>query len=388
MTFFMTENMGPLIGLFSRDLAIIGDELMQDLHMGALYMIFNIASTVFVCVFFPYFAIPGFLIFALLFCVQKVYSKKMALIRNEFQAAQDSVHRTLFDCLEGVQIIRTARSEQWAVGLLGETLTNNGIATIAVEKANIWLSHRADSLAVALCFFMVLFVNQFEVSETAKGLIIGNSLPILVLFTWSMKLLGNAQFLLNSVSRVQSYVDTVIPETKDGDALSVEFPKSGGIEFRNVSLRYGPGLPCALDNVSFKLPHAAKVGVVGRTGSGKSTLLVALFRLIQPCSGTMIVDSKPVNTAAVDVLRRQLAIIPQDPAMFEGSLRTNLDPFDEYTDQQIRSVIYEVGLSESRDMYSAVGVAGEDWSVGEKQLVSVLYDTIPARTQFFGCAFI
>jgi ABC-type multidrug transport system fused ATPase/permease subunit len=267
-------------------------------------------------------------------------------------------------------------------------LTNNGIATIAVEKANIWLSHRADSLAVALCFFMVLFVNQFEVSETAKGLIIGNSLPILVLFTWSMKLLGNAQFLLNSVSRVQSYVDTVIPETKDGDALSIEFPKSGGIEFRNVSLRYGPGLPCALDNVSFKLPHAAKVGVVGRTGSGKSTLLVALFRLIQPCSGTMIVDSKPVNTAAVDVLRRQLAIIPQDPAMFEGSLRTNLDPFDEYTDQQIRTVIYEVGLSESRDMYSAVGVAGEDWSVGEKQLVSVLYDTIPARTQFFGCAFI
>lgn len=370
MTFFMTENLGPLIGVFSRDMSIISDELMQDVHMGALYMIFNIASTVFVCVRFPYFIIPGIVVFTLLFFVQQAYSQKMFHIREEFQEAQDELYRTLYDSLEGIQILRTARAEQWAIDHLGDAFANNRIAIVAVEKTNIWLAQRADSLAILLCFFMVFFVNQFEVPANARGLIIGNSLPILVLFTWSMKLIGNAQFLLNSVHRIQSYVDKVASEEKKGGKLSQEFPQSGRLDFQKVCLRYAPNLPLALDNVSFDLPHASKVGVVGRTGSGKSTLLVALFRLIQPCDGAMLVDGQSVNGVEVDALRRQLSIIPQDPAMFEGTLRLNLDPFSEYTDLQIRSAIYQVGLSETRDMHSSVCVSGEDWSLGEKQLVS------------------
>ncbi len=348
---------------------------MQDVHMGTLYMVFNVASTVFVCIRFPFFVIPGVAVFALLFFVQKAYSQKMIHIREEFQQAQDELYRTLYDNLEGIQILRSARAEQWAIDHLGEAFVNNRIAIVAVEKTNIWLAQRADSLAIILCFFMVLFVNQFEVPANARGLIIGNSLPILVLFTWSMKLIGNAQFLLNSVHRIQSYVDKVASEDKRGEKLLQEFPKSGRIDFQNVSLRYAPNLPLALDNVSFNLPHASKVGVVGRTGSGKSTLLVALFRLIQPCGGTMLVDSQSVNSVEVDTLRRQLSIIPQDPAMFEGSLRLNLDPFCEYTDQQIRAAIYQVGLSETRDMHSTASVSGEDWSLGEKQLVCIIAPT-------------
>ena len=112
MSFFMTENLGPLIGVFSRDMAIIGDELMQDVHMGALYIIFNFASTINVCRVFPPFAAVGFVIFAILFWVQREYSKKMFHIRQEFQKAQDDVFRTLYDSLEGLEILRSARCEQ------------------------------------------------------------------------------------------------------------------------------------------------------------------------------------------------------------------------------------------------------------------------------------
>jgi ABC-type multidrug transport system fused ATPase/permease subunit len=148
MTFFMTENLGPLIGVFSRDLAIIGDELMQDSHMGLLYIIFNLASTVFVCVRFVYFIIPGVIVFTLLFFVQRAYSQKMIVIREEFQQAQDDLYRILYDNLEGIQILRSARAEQWALDLLGETFANNRIAIVAVERTNIWLAQRADALAV------------------------------------------------------------------------------------------------------------------------------------------------------------------------------------------------------------------------------------------------
>jgi ABC-type multidrug transport system fused ATPase/permease subunit len=371
MSFFMTENLGPLVGVFSRDMAIIGDELMQDAHMGALYITFNFAATINVCWVFPPFAAVGFVIFAILFWVQRQYSQKMFHIRLEFQKAQDDVFRTLYDCLEGLEILRSARCEQWAIDNLAETFSNNRIAIVAVEKTNNWLAQRADTPSIILCFLMVIVVNYVDdVPVAARGIIIGNSLPMLVLFTWSMKLIGNVQFLLNSVHRIQSYVDRVAPEEKGGVKLPKDFPKSGVIDFQKLSLRYSASLPLALDGVSLKLPHASKVGVVGRTGSGKSTLLVALFRLIQPCGGTLIVDGQSVNNVTVDALRQQLSIIPQDPAMFQGTLRFNLDPFHEYTDQQVRTAINQVGLSETRDMHSTVEVSGDDWSLGEKQLVS------------------
>jgi ABC-type multidrug transport system fused ATPase/permease subunit len=115
ISFFMTENLGPLIGVFSRDMAIIGDELMQDVHMGAIYITFNVASTVFVCIRFPPFVAVGVVMFSLLFLVQRWYSRKMFHIREEFQQAQDDVFRTLYDNLEGLEILRSARTEQWAI---------------------------------------------------------------------------------------------------------------------------------------------------------------------------------------------------------------------------------------------------------------------------------
>jgi hypothetical protein len=109
---------------------------------------------------------------------------------------------------------------------------------------------------------MVIVVNYVDdVPVAARGIIIGNSLPILVLFTWSMKLIGNAQFLLNSVHRIQSYVDRVAPVEKGGVKLPKDFLKSGDIDFQKTSLRYGLSLPLALDGVSFKLPHATRVGL-------------------------------------------------------------------------------------------------------------------------------
>jgi ABC-type transport system involved in cytochrome bd biosynthesis fused ATPase/permease subunit len=130
-------------------------------------------------------------------------------------------------------------------------------------------------------------------------------------------------------------------EDKNGQNLPTEFPSTGQIKLQDLCLRYAPMLPLALDHVSLDLKHGAKVGVVGRTGSGKSTLLVALFRLIQPCGGSAIIDGVPIADAGVDAVRRQMSIIPQDPAMFEGTLRMNVDPYGAFTDEQVRDLSCE-----------------------------------------------
>ena len=337
MSFFMTENLGPLVSVFSRDMTIVGEELMQDFHSGIYYMLFSFAVSVFVCTKFPPFIAVAVVIYSLLFLLQKLYSQKIVLIREEFQQAQDDVFRVLYDSLEGLEVLRSAGAEQWAIDLLAESLLNNRIAVVAVERTNVWLARRADFLAVCLCFATVMFVNYFPVPAASRGLLISGSMPILVLFNWSMKLLGNFQFLLNSVHRIQQYIDKVPSEDKSGSRPPKEFPATGELKFQNVCLRYAPSLPLALDGVSFHLAHGSKVAVVGRTGSGKSTLLVALFRLIQPCGGSMSVDGVSPTSLAVDVLRKQMAIIPQDPAMFEGTLRMNLDPYNEFSDQQVRT---------------------------------------------------
>jgi ABC-type multidrug transport system fused ATPase/permease subunit len=161
-------------------------------------------------------------------------------------------------------------------------------------------------------------------------------MPILVLFNWSMKLLGNVHVLLSSVHRIQHYIEKVHMENKSGSVLPKEFPATGALKFQDICLRYSPSMPLALDRVSFNLAAGAKVGIVGPTGSGKSSILVALFRLIQTSHGSIIVDGISAADVGVDAFRRQIAIIPQTPALFEGTLRMNLDPFDEFTDPQVR----------------------------------------------------
>lgn len=337
LSFFMAENLGPLVSLFSKDLSSMGEQLMQDFHAGVYYMAYNFAVSVFVCTSFPQFIPLAFVVYLLIFFLQVRYSQKLICIRKEFQQSQDDVFCTLNDCLEGIEVLRSAEAEQWAINLLSESLRSNRVANIAVERTNMWLARRADFLAVCLCFSTVMFVNYYEMpNPAARGLIISTSMPILVLFNWSMKLLGNVHVLLSSVHRIQHYIEKVHMENKSGSVLPKEFPATGALKFQDICLRYSPSMPLALDRVSFNLAAGAKVGIVGPTGSGKSSILVALFRLIQTSHGSIIVDGISAADVGVDAFRRQIAIIPQTPALFEGTLRMNLDPFDEFTDPQVR----------------------------------------------------
>jgi ATP-binding cassette subfamily C (CFTR/MRP) protein 1 len=248
-------------------------------------------------------------------------------------------YRILYDSLEGIEVLRSAGAEHWAIKQLAEAMKNNRVATAAMVQIDLWLSRRADFLAVCFCFATVMLANYYSIPPASKGLIVSGSMPLLVLFNWSMKLLGNVQFLLNGVHRIQRYIDKVPSENKGGNRVPKEFPAKGDIRFQDVCFRYASSLPLALDGVSLNIAHGAKVGIVGRTGSGKTTLLVALFRLIQTCGGSIVVADVPLDKVGVDDMRRQMAIIPQDPAMFEGTLRENLDPYKEYTDDQVCSPV-------------------------------------------------
>ena len=155
-----------------------------------------------------------------------------------------------------------------------------------------------------------------------------------------------------SVERVLEYtrLPSEAPEIIYRHRPPISWPAQGGVEFKDYSTRYREGLDLVLKNINLSIKPHEKIGVVGRTGAGKSSLTLALFRIIEPVSGSIIIDGLNTSTIGLLDLRRRLSIIPQDAALFEGTIRDNLDPGGVHDDTELWSVlgmfasVYPVGI--------------------------------------------
>jgi len=180
---------------------------------------------------------------------------------------------------------------------------------------------------------------------------------------------------MTSTERIHEYTRLPVEALAlPGDArLPASWPQRGRIAYRGVSARYRPGLPPVLRDLTFEVPGGSTCGVVGRTGGGKSSLLLTLFRMIEVTAGSIEVDG--VDTASVGraALRSRMAIIPQDPTLFSGTLRTNLDPFGRHGDAALWAALGRVQLrgavEASGGLAASVAECGDNWSAGQRQLL-------------------
>ena len=152
-----------------------------------------------------------------------------------------------------------------------------------------------------------------------------------------------------------------------------DWPSKGELRMEDVAFRYSPELPMVLKNLNFSVKPSEKVGIVGRTGAGKSSLLSVLYRLAEPY-GQITIDGVDTKTIGLHDLRKKMSIIPQDPVLFSGSMRYNLDPFDEYSDAQLWEVLEQVQLKAAvkeieGQLSGEVTEGGSNFSVGQRQLV-------------------
>jgi len=179
-----------------------------------------------------------------------------------------------------------------------------------------------------------------------------------------------------SVERVAEYSDLPVetPYWISESRLGEEWPREGEIEFGNFSMRYRPGLEMALSGVSLRIKAREKVGIVGRTGSGKSSIFLAMLRLIEADSGSIFIDHENISNINLSTLRTRLAIIPQDPTLFSGTVRSNLDPANIYNDAKIWNALESVQMRETISklpdgINSPVVENGDNFSVGQRQLL-------------------
>ena len=238
-----------------------------------------------------------------------------------------------------------------------------------------------SNLIAGLAAIMCIVTSSAEDPRTRAamaGLALTNAPLLTELMNNFLKQLTLLETNMVSVERLQAYA-ALVPEEPMQSLIqltraTVGWPQRGGIAFRDVVMGYRAGLPDVLQGASFTIEPAEKVGVCGRTASGKSTLLVCLFRLVELRAGSILIDGVNIAEIPLAALRSALAIIPQDPVLFTGSLRYNMDPFDEHTDAQIWEVLRACSMNapveEHPDgLMRPLDEGGGNLSAGQRQLV-------------------
>lgn len=210
------------------------------------------------------------------------------------------------------------------------------------------------------------------------GLAITQSLTLTGMLQFGIRQWSEMVNQMTTVERVVEYAE-LKPETdSNSNKITItrnDWPRLGCIQLKNVSLKYNPGEPFVLNDINVIFKAKEKVGIVGRTGAGKSSLVAALFRLVET-NGSILIDDVDIKTLPLNILRSKVSIIPQEPVLLQGTLRWNLDPFDEYNDDQLWTALKEVkldGLVQELPggLYSNVFEGGSNFSVGQKQLLCI-----------------
>ncbi|TXG56117.1 hypothetical protein EZV62_017430 [Acer yangbiense] len=242
-----------------------------------------------------------------------------------------------------------------------------------------WLSVRTNFL-FNIVFLLVLIIlvtlPRSAIDPSLAGLVATYGLNLNVLQAWVIWNLCNVENKMISVERILQFTKLpseaplVIKESRPDS----DWPTNGKIELENLQVQYTPALPMILKGITCIFPGEKKIGVVGRTGSGKSTLIQALFRVVEPSGGRILIDGLDISKIGLQDLRSRLGIIPQDPTLFQGTVRTNLDPLEQHSDQEIWEVINKCRLAEiirqdRRLLDAPVAEDGENWSLGQRQLV-------------------
>uniref|UniRef100_A0A7N2RAZ0 ABC-type xenobiotic transporter n=1 Tax=Quercus lobata TaxID=97700 RepID=A0A7N2RAZ0_QUELO len=244
-----------------------------------------------------------------------------------------------------------------------------------------WLCLRMELLSTfVFAFCMVLLVSfpHGSIDPSMAGLAVTYGLNLNArLSRWILSFCKLENKII-SIERIYQYsqIPGEAPAIIEDSRPPSSWPENGTIEMNDLKVRYKENLPVVLRDVTCKFPGGKKIGIVGRTGSGKSTLIQALFRLIEPEGGRIIIDNIDISKIGLHDLRSRLSIIPQDPTIFEGTIRNNLDPLEEHSDHEIwqaldKSQLGEIIRAKEQKLDAPVLENGDNWSVGQRQLVSL-----------------
>ncbi|CAN1178199.1 ABC transporter C family member 10 [Linum perenne] len=257
-------------------------------------------------------------------------------------------------------------------------IDNNASTYFHTFSSSQWLIQRLEIpcaivLSASACAMTLLPLDSSGSGFVGMALSYGLSLNVFLIVYVQYQCFVQESII--SVERLEQYmhIPSEAPEVLESSRPAANWPSHGKVEICNLKVRYQKNSPLVLKGISCNIEGGDKIGIVGRTGSGKTTLISSLFRLVEPTEGRIIVDGIDISTIGLHDLRSHFGIIPQDPTLFCGSVRYNLDPLSEHTDQEIWEVLKKCQLHEAiqqkkEGLSTSVAEDGTNWSMGQRQL--------------------
>ena len=339
VSFFDTTPLGRIINRFSADVATVDKDLPSSFGSYVQLSSRILATIIVQAVVLPYTIIGALPIGALYGLVQAFYRQSSRELKRLDSISKSPVYAHLSETLAGLATIRAFRAEARFAAEFTRRLDRNNVANfVGGILINRWLGLRLDWIGACLVGVVALVSVLTAGSANAGlvGLALAYSLNVTGLLNWLVRGSTETETYLSSVERQEAYAALPVerPPVVESNRPAPEWPQRGAVSFRGVAARYRPELEPVLRGVSFEAAGGERVGICGRTGSGKSSLMLALFRIVELEAGSISIDGVDIAGIGLDDLRSKLAIIPQDPVLFAGPLRYNLDPLGEHGDPE------------------------------------------------------
>ena len=386
MSFFDTTPLGRITNRFAKDVDVMDNNLTDAMRMYFFTLAMITSVFILIIVYFHYFAIAlGPLLLMFLFSASYYRSSAREIKRHE-SVLRSEVFARFSEAVSGTASIRAYGLQDHFVNGIYKSVDQMNSAYYLTFSNQRWLSVRLDAIGNLLVFTTGILVvtSRFDVSPSIGGLVLSYILSIVQMIQFTVRQLAEVENAMVSTERLY-YYGTELDEEPPLHLKDIpdSWPQKGEIVFDEVQMRYRAGLPLVLQGLNMTVAGGERIGVVGRTGAGKSSIMSTLFRLVELSGGTITIDGINIAQVGLKDLRTRLAIIPQDPTLFRGTVRSNLDPFNEHTDLELWSALRQSDLVDANadlddktthgriHLDGVVEEEGLNFSLGQRQLMAL-----------------
>jgi ABC-type multidrug transport system fused ATPase/permease subunit len=379
--FFDSTPIGRVLQRFSRDVESVDTQLQASFEI-TVRSLMNIATSLLLILsVLPLMLVVIGPVLAAYYFLQRDYRIPAREAKRLDAISRSPRYAHFKETLHGLVVIRSFGKMDLFLEMFYERLEHSQKMFYGHYMLNRWFSSRIPLLGAIVssgtAAGIVFYAYAGKISPGVAGLVIVYAIALWESLNWAVRVFAEVEARMTSVERLKFYGS--LESEKDifvtpAAAAATDWPQKGEVVFDRVVARYASHLPPILKGISFRVPAGSRVGIIGRTGSGKSTLLQALFRCMEAESGEIRIDGINIASVPLERVRRSLAIIPQDPTLFMGTLRNNLDRYSEFTDEEVWNSLRKARLeafvkAQPLGLHAPVLESGANLSQGQRQLL-------------------
>ncbi|KAH9503693.1 Multidrug resistance-associated protein 1, partial [Bulinus truncatus] len=378
MHFFDTTPVGRIMNRFSKDMDDVDEAIPWTVYMWIDCLFQVLAVLIIISYSTPFFLVFLLPVGAVYFFVQRYFVATSRQLKRLGAKTTSPIFNHFSETLAGACTVRAFGAEQRFIQESDSKVDLNQTCKFITYSCNRWLGFRLEFLGnvIIMLAAVIAVATKDIISAGIMGLSISFALQITGNLNWLVRMISDLETQVVSVERIVEYSELKSEAAWDNfmNRCPAGWPINGHVLVENLQVRYREGLDLVLKGINFEVNPKEKVGIVGRTGAGKSSLTLALFRLLEPAGGRIIIDGLDIGGIGLHELRMKLTIIPQDPVIFAGSLRDNLDPFKNYDDAAVWLALEHAHLKNFVEslpdrLQHQCGEGGVNLSVGQRQLL-------------------